>query len=390
MKNLILLFTLIGCCTNLKAADIHVNNSGDVGTYTTISAGLTAAAANDRVIISSYGIYTESLSITKSVTLTSSVSGVPFTLIGGISITGTPNMEVRIIGCDASANLTFADGTATLTDKADVYVVSSSFLRINLNNDFCIGHVLFCSKTYANIMHGEVRGCMDMISISITDGSASGIGDTVFIVGNVCESIYWSNDDHYFYIANNCVVAPAGNGYETALTISNGFNSATNKNMLVNNYFESEHYRVTGTVVINSSAPANIEFWNCIIANPRSNYGIFSYLTSFVKMYASIVSTKNGNYSMLLGSSEVGSAMPTVDRYGRSLSASAVDQGAPSLENYDIDLTRNDIGTFGGPYSIDNYINTATGKARVYQLEIPFEIWSGQTPQVKAKSVHTK
>ncbi|MDC1370930.1 hypothetical protein N8289_03720 [Flavobacteriales bacterium] len=392
MKNLILLFTLIGSYTTLKAADIHVNNSGNAGTYTTISAGLTAAAANDRVIISSYGIYTESLSITKSVTLTSSVSGVPFTLIGGIAITGTPNMEVRIIGCEASSNLSFAGGTATLNDKADVYVVSSSFSSISLSNDFCIGHVLFCSKTSANIIHGEVRGCMDMKGISITDGSASGIGDTVFIVGNVCTSIYWNNDDHYFYIANNSVVAPAGNGYEKSLTISLGFNSSTNTNMLVNNYFHSEHYRTDGTVVINNTAPANIEFWNCIIANPRSNYGIFSYSTSYVKMYASIVSSKYGIFSMLLGSTVIGTGntMPTVDQYGRSLSPMAVDQGAPNLDSYDIDLTRNDIGTYGGPYSIDNYINTATGKARVYHLDIPFEIWSGQTPQVKAKSVHTK
>ena len=388
MKNLILLFALIGSYTTLKAADIHVNNSGTAGTYTTISAGLTAAAANDRVIVSSYGIYTENLSITKNVTLTSSVSGVPFTLIGNITITGIPNMEVRIIGCEASSNLSFAGGTATLTDKADVYVVSSSFSSISLSNDFCIGHVLFCSKTSANIKHGEVRGCMDMKAISISDGSASGIGDTVFIVGNVCESIYWSNDDHYFYIANNSVVAPAGNGYEKALTINDGFNSATNKNMLVNNYFESEHYRTTGTAVITSTAPANVEIWNCIIANPRSNYGIYTDVA--IKMYASIVSSKFGTISMLLGSSEVGTAMPTVDQYGRSLSASAVDKGAPNLENYDIDLTRNDIGTFGGPFSIDNYINTATGKARVYHLDIPFEIWSGQTPQVKAKSVHTK
>ena len=53
-------------------------------------------------------------------------------------------------------------------------------------------------------------------------------------------------------------------------------------------------------------------------------------------------------------------------------------------------MTINDIGTYGGPYSIDNYINTTNGKARIYDLDIPFEIWSGQTPTVKAKGVHTK
>lgn len=397
MKNLILLFALIGSYTTLKAADIHVNNSGNAGTYPTISAGLTAAAANDRVIISSYGIYTESLSITKSVTLTSSVSGVPFTLIGGISITGTPNMEVRIIGCEASANLTFAGGTATLADKADVYVVSSSFNIMYLDNDYCIGHVLFCSKSRVDLIHGEVRGCMDMKSIGFVDGSASGIGDTVFIIGNVCEQIYWDNDDHYFYIANNSVVQPVGNGYENALVISNSLNHSSLKNMIINNYFTSNHYRANGTVVINNTASANIEFWNCIIDNKyQSNTSYAAGVRTYVqvKFYATIAKSIFGNstYNYLLGTRTVGfgNPMPTVDQYGRSVSPMAVDQGAPNLENYDIDLTRNDIGTFGGPYSIDNYINTATGKARVYHLDIPFEIWSGQTPQVKAKSVHTK
>ena len=81
----------------------------------------------------------------------------------------------------------------------------------------------------------------------------------------------------------------------------------------------------------------------------------------------------------------------TVDPDGSCNNATyCVDQGSPALEYYDIDLTRSDRGTYGGPYSIDNYTNTATGKARVYDLEMPFEIWTGQTPAVKAKGVHTK
>jgi hypothetical protein len=60
------------------------------------------------------------------------------------------------------------------------------------------------------------------------------------------------------------------------------------------------------------------------------------------------------------------------------------------LQYYDIDLTRNDIGTFGGPYSIDNYWNTANGRARVYELNMPFEIWNGSTPSIKAEGIHIK
>ena len=67
-----------------------------------------------------------------------------------------------------------------------------------------------------------------------------------------------------------------------------------------------------------------------------------------------------------------------------------VDKGLPALQFYDIDMTRNDLGTFGGPKSIDNYRVSGTGNARIYDLDIPFEIWPGQTPQVNAKAAHTK
>ena len=81
----------------------------------------------------------------------------------------------------------------------------------------------------------------------------------------------------------------------------------------------------------------------------------------------------------------------TVDADGRcNDSTYCVDKGSTALQYYDIDMTRNDLGTFGGPHSIDNYLEVGTGNARIYDLDMPFEIWSGQTPQVKAKAAHTK
>jgi hypothetical protein len=65
-------------------------------------------------------------------------------------------------------------------------------------------------------------------------------------------------------------------------------------------------------------------------------------------------------------------------------------RGHASIQYQDIDMTRNDPGTYGGPYSWDNYNSTAVGKARVYDLNMPFEIWPGQTPTIKAGAVHTK
>jgi O-acetylhomoserine/O-acetylserine sulfhydrylase-like pyridoxal-dependent enzyme len=76
---------------------------------------------------------------------------------------------------------------------------------------------------------------------------------------------------------------------------------------------------------------------------------------------------------------------------GKALSGAVIDGGKNEASSYDIDMTRNDLGTYGGPYSMENYWDsTATGKARIYHLDMPSEIWPGQTPTIKASAVHKK
>ena len=110
-----------------------------------------------------------------------------------------------------------------------------------------------------------------------------------------------------------------------------------------------------------------------------------------MKLYYNWIRGSNTGVSYVIGNEYSGTfSIETFDEFGRSTSSSFVDKASPSLIYYDIDMTRGDRGTFGGPNSIDNYFNTATGKARVYDLNMPFEIWSGSTPQVRAKAAHTK
>ena len=65
-----------------------------------------------------------------------------------------------------------------------------------------------------------------------------------------------------------------------------------------------------------------------------------------------------------------------------------IDAGENSPKFYDIDLTRNDLGTYGGPYSWDNYWNTNNGRARIYELDAPFELPPNQTFNIKSSASH--
>jgi hypothetical protein len=65
--------------------------------------------------------------------------------------------------------------------------------------------------------------------------------------------------------------------------------------------------------------------------------------------------------------------------------------GNPNHDYYDTDLTINDRGRTGGPYSTLNYnpaINPSNGKAFIFDLEMPTDIFTGQQVDIKAKGYH--
>lgn len=404
MKKILLSAITLLCAVHTSfAADIYVNNSGQPGTWSTITLALAAAAPNDRIFVSPYGAYTENLNIVQNVTLTSAVSGTVFNLVGSITINGNANMDVRIIGCEASGGITCNTGAATLTNKANIYLSDCKFSTIT-GNDYCVMHVLYCYNTNITIRHGEIRGCTEGIgTITIPDGPNAGVGDTLFIVGNSCTRINWQNNDNYFYISNNLVKAPGTVVSGTyAVYVTNHHYSTVNNNLFINNTFQN-NYSGTATdygatvYFTTTSNRANIQWWNNLVSN-LYNSGTYSYcnyitggsgtMQAYYNYFDSPVITIANTVGNVIGT--YNTPMAAFDEYGRATDANGINQGSPNLNNYDIDMTRNDRGTFGGPYSMDNYINTADGKARVYDLNMPFEIWSGSTPQVKAEATHIK
>ncbi|MFM8432160.1 MAG: hypothetical protein ACKOA1_05120 [Bacteroidota bacterium] len=65
------------------------------------------------------------------------------------------------------------------------------------------------------------------------------------------------------------------------------------------------------------------------------------------------------------------------------LSPGALNKGYYLPEYTDIDLTRNDLGNYGGSYSINNFhyeLVGGTGKGRIHWLNIPRTVNSTSTP----------
>lgn len=403
MKLYLSLISMLIVGWNTYAADIYVNNSGQAGTYTTISAAITAAVAGDKIYVSPYGVYTENLAIAKSLTIVSAVPNTRFSVVGNVTITSAPTQEVIIIGGEFSSNINGNTGTATLASKGFVTISDCKFNNSTIN-DFIVSKVLF-SESIGNISvkHGKIIACL-IGRIQIYDGPNSGIGDTIFIIGNKIKNYFiWDNDDNYFFVANNKIITP---DYEqTALYFTNHFYNSSINNNIVNNTLASYPYSTWGVVTFDGSSNnnrSNILLVNNIIESLNGGYSFYANAITpltypkllYNFLHNSPSNPTNFGAQFVVGNISISSPISPAlvfDELGKSTNTTyVVNQGSPALQYYDIDLTRNDIGTFGGPYSIDNYWNTATGRARVYDLNMPFEIWNGSTPSIKAEGTHIK
>lgn len=412
MKNTFLLLSIFSFLFNFQiyASDIYVNSSGAPGTYITLSGAIQAANDGDRIIVSTLINLIEDVTISKSVTITSAASGSSFVLNGTMTIEAVANKEIRLIGAELD-ELSFNSGTATDATDCKVYLIdsqvstniSTTVTGLNLNLMYCNDTDLEVSFKYGSIIGSYIK------SFFLQSGSGTAQNDTTKIIGNkFTNQCRIENQDHNFLIANNYFYV---NSYNSQLYLSyikapnsgtsNIFNNTfrttyqanygnnlnfdnnydySNVNVF-NNYFvyngNNNDYRynkhIGGSSLSTNKQP--MVLYNVFVSNFGSDGGVY---------WNTNLSNTNHNQAVTFSGNTYSSST------GKVTAGKGINEGNNGIEFYDIDMTRNDVGTYGGPYSWDNFHNTATGKARVYNLEVPFELWMGQTPSLKADAVHQK
>jgi len=70
---------------------------------------------------------------------------------------------------------------------------------------------------------------------------------------------------------------------------------------------------------------------------------------------------------------------------GKALSGTAINGGHIDSVYYDIDLTLNDVGTYGGSYTQQNYWPTSDVNTKIYMLDIPKRVIVGNAIRVQAE-----
>jgi hypothetical protein len=423
MKKLFLISFFALSFISSKAADWYVNQSGAPGTFTTIQGAILVAASNDRIFVSPYDLYTENLSIAKNITIAPATPGMTIQLVGTVTITGFPARNVHIIGMKATS-FTTVTGTATAVAKTSMNLTQcegpiTAEANVELNAYYCTGGYNVTMRD--GRLYGSSLGY-----ITVSDETGSNEGDTIVIIGNKITRLDWTSDNHYFFIANNFVGGQLNQDGSLMDFGYLGFNSMVYnlgyQNNILNNtvhmngsscvWFAQTGMNLSNVKIYNNilylhdkdanywiqcaSATGSPDIKNNIFASPGNvcdncdrlsgpsitnvsfeptagavNYRFVSLTQNPTNPHfpANIFNNSNGKIGSLLS--------PFVNR------------GHPSIYFQDIDMSRNDPGTYGGPYSWDNYYNTGAGKARVFDLNMPAEIWPGQTPTIKAGAVHT-
>jgi hypothetical protein len=434
MKKLLLSLAIaFGAINSGFAADLYVNNSGQSGTYTTIQAAINSASTGDNIYVSPLNTYQESLSITKSIRIASSVAGSRIIVTQDIKISALANILIQLIGIEGT-DVILDTQTPTLgpNSRGKAIITDCSFHDVSLDADYLTLLVVKCtlSGTLTG-RHGKVIGNTISEQIVINDEPNIGIGDTVVIKANQVDlGISISTNDHSLIVQNNKTsfisVSNWLYGTQVNCLISNNTIIATDE---ITSTFSYSSYTVGYTdnkssyriyISTTSSLLSNVNitnnalicpssvsggsynsrrsYWYRFIGTNSSTAPIVSYnlearpttpSTSYATIYTGNSSSVNGLFTKITSSSisNPSSDETSVTNYLNTYK----DLGSPSPRFQDTDLTRSDFGHLGGDNSWEMFRDgsSITGAAYIISLDLPSEIWPGQTVNLKAEAVHT-
>ena len=457
-------------CVPAKSADLYVNNSGQSGTYTTIQAAINAASTGDNIYVSPLNSYQESLSITKSIRIASSVSGSRIIVSQNIKIYPLANIIVELIGIEGK-NVILDSQTSTLgpNSRGKTIITDCSFHDINLDVDYLTSVVVKCDLSGSfTARHGKVLGCVVSESINFHDEPNVGIGDTILVKANyVAGEIKIESNDHSMLVENNVAnrIRIGGATLSTLLSywiVNNTINATGNSSYTSSAYWNlqsglinintgatdlSNVYVINNKGVIPSlygrTSSQDRSFYSLVgvsktsastggqvTTRPNIDYNFWAYAETgsgftfistngynssstsssirYMSFYSEIYfqnQTFGGTYgkAYYYHKDEVGinnlqwdlsnTSNPVIaDPHDlESFSSTLEDIGSPSPKFFDTDLTRSDIGHLGGDNSWEMFhgTNSVSGAAYIIGLDLPSEIWPGQTVNLKAEAVHT-
>tara|TARA_Y100000589_G_scaffold272202_1_gene265222 strand:- start:3516 stop:4772 length:1257 start_codon:yes stop_codon:yes gene_type:complete len=414
---LFLSFLFLTFTINLFAIDRSVNpnlSSGNGTTlFKTISSAVSASVNGDRILIDA-GTYNEpTLTLDKSLTLLPQTAGSKVNYNGNLVVAGFPGMKLEILGFNLGiysvSSDTISGGSAAY--RAKVSFIDCAMTNLSLDQDYyelnCIKSAMTGNTTFrfGNFVVSKTNDLyvFDEPNKNLTTEKILIVADTII------NRLEYRNDNYKVVLCNNLLKDLIFTKWNTLSDVSNN---------ICNNDFISNC-----KIMLPSNAPYwNVKFNNNLFDGPfsfassRPNYapdpgwngtdccqcGPLAGNLGFICLGFSNSSSyfPNPNDQGFFEWTYNGIDLPCIIPSGSQPlvltkiigpTGSIVDAGNPSHDYYDIDLTINDRGRTGGPYSILNYnpsFNPSNGKAFIFDIEMPTDLFPGQDVDIKAKGYH--
>lgn len=446
MKKITTLF-ILALSIQSYAIDRFVNpnlSSGNGTTlFTNITSAITAAVNGDRIIVASNTYNEAALTIGKSLQIMPQTPGTTINFNANITIAGFPGMKLEITGFNLGI-YSFSSSSisgGSVNNRAKISIINCSSELLMFNNDFYetnfIENIISSGIVfrYGNI----IKNITKQISLLDEPDENLATNNKILIIANQVEYLIGVYNNSYpVIIANNSM---------RDLSFRRWHYNINYKNYIINNEFIQDN-------ITNQNSTINISFhevpgYNIIFSSNKFNNGFVSYthnntvwsLPNVVKYIGSsseVISSPlnynfwlpgstswymgnsmqrpptnlfntgwsdNGStnvpnlstigffefsYNGLLGNFSVPSSGSPISLTNIVGQIEPINGGNPNHAFYDIDLTINDRGINGGPFSQLNYnaTNTNNSKAFIFDLDMPADLFPGQNVEIKAKGYH--
>jgi hypothetical protein len=411
MKRALLIFILFST-SRLFAIDRFVDPNLSAGNGTTLFTSITSAVAasvnGDRVLIVP-GTYNEpTLTIGKSLTLLSQTAGSIINYNGNIVIAGFPGMKLEIIGFNLGVYSLSSNAitSGSANNRAKVSIVACRMTDLSVNQDYyelnCAQSRITQTTTYrygsfvvsrTDLLYlndepnQNLSGIKHLIAADTIDTRLEVRNDDYPVTIANCQllQLYFWKWNHIItntnYIRNNQFVSGT-------IKLIFGLNPpAYNIDFSSNEFLGTPNYQIGGGSG-GCGTPAG--YYDAIESNGCGGTPFSTTVSSFPQ------ATTSGFFKWTYNGIDLPCTVPTgtqplVLTKITGPTGTNIDAGNPNHEYYDTDLTVNDRGRTGGPYSILNYnpsINPSNGKAFIFDLEMPADLFTGQQVDIKAKGYH--
>ncbi len=413
MKNTVLLCCLL-VVSALKtyASDLLVEEFALAPSYSSIGAAVAAATNGDRIIIKNRNgnaPWIENVTVNKSLQFLPYTNDTFFVVQGNYIITPADNREIVFIGMNNLVGGISATtvGNAAARTKVSImgcWLQSGSIAFAQIGYNINTVHTKLNAGSVA-FRSGSLIGCDITIA---TSGSAVNItgetvvtSDVIKVIANKITSlgtttagfgINWSSASHFLDIRNNLIyVRNSGIAISKCRALNTVTNKLNNNTVSINGALVSAN--VYGINITAASANSIFEVMNNLIDLSSTStvnvYGInnVSTLPNITLIYNtiddSIAVARRTSGSFSTNSNNTFTTVGLTAN-GNIIGNGGINAGNPAAPYYDLDLSINDCGAYGGGYSLTNYFPIHAGSARVYMVTVPANVRVGGTISIQA------